>query len=97
MDRDNRGVRNRRKGTAMLPGLILVGFLEGLLPKPWNVIGVGLVAVFWTLALLLGGNVEIGDRDAVFGAAVLAFVNGFLGMVVGVRLRGMVFRAVRSA
>ena len=79
----------------MLPGLILVGFLEGLLPKPWNVIGVGLVAASWTLALVLGGSPSIGDRDAVVGVTALAFVNALLGMVVGVRLRRIVFRMVR--
>ena len=78
----------------MLPALILVGFLEGLLPKPWNVIGVGLVTAFWTLALVLRGNLAISDLDAMAGAAMLAFTNAFLGMVVALRLRGIVLRAV---
>jgi hypothetical protein len=86
-----------RKGTMMLPGLILVGFLEGLLPKPWNVIGAGLTAVFWMLTLVLGESLSIGDRDAVVGGAALALANAFLGMVVGVRLRGIVVQAVRAA
>lgn len=81
----------------MLPGLILVGFLEGLLPKPWNVIGVGMVAVFWTLTLVLQDNLAISDHEAMVGATTLAFANAFLGMVVAVRLRGIVLRAVRSA
>ena len=81
----------------MLPGLIVIGFVEGLLPKPWNVIGAGFTAAFWTLTLILGDSFAAGDRDAVAGATALALVNAFLGMVVGVRLRGIVVRAVRSA
>ena len=81
----------------MLPALILIGFLEGLLPKPWNVIGVGLTAVFWTLTLLLQDTLAMGDRDALVGATALAFVNAFLGMVVAVRFRGIVLRAARPA
>ncbi len=78
----------------MLPALILVGFLEGLLPKHWNVIGVGLVTAFWTLALVLRGNLAISDLDAMAGTAMLAFANAFLGMVVARRLSGIVLRAV---
>ena len=81
----------------MLPGLIFIGFLQGLLPRPWNVIGAGLTAGFWTLALILGDNLAAGDRDAIAGATALALVNAFLGMGVGVRLRGIVVRAVSTA
>lgn len=81
----------------MLPGLILVGFLQGLLPKPWNVIGVGLTAGLWTPTLILGDSLSIGNRDAVAGATALAFANAFVGMIVAVRFRGIFLRAVRAA
>ena len=60
-------------------------------------IGVGLIALFWTLTLALQGSLTIGDGEAVAGVLALALVNAFLGMIVGVRLRGIVVRAVRVA
>jgi hypothetical protein len=80
----------------MMPLLILVGFLEGLLPRPWNLIGAGLAAAFWTLALVLQDRLAVGDRDAVAGVIALGFVNAFVGMLVAVRLRGIVARAMRA-
>jgi hypothetical protein len=80
----------------MMPLLVLVGFLEGLLPRPWHLIGVGMAAVFWTLTLVLAGLIELGDRDAVAGATALAFVNALVGMAVALWLKRLVRLVVQA-
>ena len=74
----------------MLPGIILVGFLDGLLPKPWPLIGVGIVAVFWALAPVVSGNIALSDRDALVGATMLALLNAVVGMAVALWLKRLV-------
>jgi hypothetical protein len=71
----------------MIPTLLLVGLVVGLLPRRWpNHLAVGtvilvLISVGWGIAVSKGA-VDPGPVDVLAGAA-LAFVNGAIGMAIG--------------
>jgi hypothetical protein len=64
----------------MIPTMIAIGFLAGLLPRPWYLAGIAIGAAAWPLLRIVSAAAPI-DGPSMIGEFAIAVINAAVGAV----------------
>ena len=64
----------------MIPTIMLAGFIVGVLPRMWALIGVIILTLLWPIHLAISGVTSTFGETASAGA--LAFANAIVGAAI---------------
>jgi hypothetical protein len=85
-----------RRAIAMVPSLILLGFVVGMFPRPWFWYGLGMVVIVWVLLLVAPASPARANPEHVAAIALFAVANTAVGAVVARLLVNLILVLVEA-